>query len=108
MYIPSRLRQYLSCLPCHLVVNFSLQGKANLLRTFVANYAEITKGFMRFLKKWVPFLWDDFVQCSFDALKKELIYVPLLSPTDYRRDVLLNLTAAESTIYMVLVKEHFL
>jgi len=33
----------------------SLQGKENFLRRFIANYAEITKGFMRFLKKGVPF-----------------------------------------------------
>jgi len=40
----------------------SLQGKANFLRRFIANYAKITKGFMCLLKKGVPFLWDDFVQ----------------------------------------------
>jgi len=40
----------------------SLQGKANFLRQFIANYVEITKGFMRLLKKGVPFLWDDFAQ----------------------------------------------
>lgn len=39
----------------------SLQGKAHFLRRFIANYVEITKGFMRFLKKGVPFLWDDFM-----------------------------------------------
>ena len=35
----------------------SLQGKANFLRRFIVNYAEVTKGFMRFLKKGVPFFW---------------------------------------------------
>jgi hypothetical protein len=40
----------------------SLQGKANFLRCFVANYAEITKGFMRLLKKGVPFIWDEQAQ----------------------------------------------
>jgi hypothetical protein len=33
----------------------SLQGKANVLRRFIANYAEITKGFTHLLKKDVPF-----------------------------------------------------
>jgi hypothetical protein len=33
----------------------SLQGKENFLRHFIANYDEITKGFMRLLKKEVPF-----------------------------------------------------
>ena len=40
----------------------SLQGKANFLRRFIANYAEITKGFMRLLKKGVPFIWDNRAQ----------------------------------------------
>ncbi len=47
----------------------SLHGKENLLRQFIATYAEITKGFMRLLRKGVPFLWDNFAQQSFDALK---------------------------------------
>jgi len=73
----------------------NLQGKANFLRRFIANYVEVTKGFMRLLKEGIPFLWDDFVQRSFDALKKSLTSVPLLSPPDYSRDFLLYLIAAE-------------
>ena len=37
----------------------SLQGKANFLRRFIDNYAELTKGFMSILKIGVPFIWDD-------------------------------------------------
>jgi hypothetical protein len=37
----------------------SLQRKANFLQHFVAKYVEITKGFMRLLKKGVPFCWDE-------------------------------------------------
>jgi hypothetical protein len=40
----------------------SLQGKSNFLHRFIANYADITKGFMCLLKKGVPFIWDEFVQ----------------------------------------------
>ena len=47
----------------------SLQGKANFLHRFIVNYVEITSGFMRLLKKGVPFIWDDQAQWSFDALK---------------------------------------
>ena len=83
----------------------SLQGKSNFFRRFIVNYAEVTKGFMRLLKKGVPFLWDDFAQRSFDALKKALTSAPLLSPPDYSRDFLLYLAEAESTIGMVLVQE---
>ena len=35
----------------------SLQGKANFLRQFIANYAELTKGFMWLLKKGVYLGW---------------------------------------------------
>jgi hypothetical protein len=83
----------------------SLQGKENFLRRFVANYAEITKGFMHLLKKGVPFCWDEATQCSFDALKHALTSAPLLSPPDYGKDFLLYLVVAESTIDMVLVQE---
>jgi len=72
----------------------SLQGKTNFLRIFIINYAEITKGFMRLLKKGVPLFWDKFYQCLFDALKKALNSVPLLIPPDYSRDFLLYLPAA--------------
>jgi hypothetical protein len=83
----------------------SLQGKANFLRCFIANYAEITKGFLRLLKKDVPFFWDEAAQCSFDALKHALTTAPLLQPPNYNKDFLLYLAAVESTIGMVLVQE---
>jgi hypothetical protein len=83
----------------------SLQGNANFLRRFIANYAEITKCFMRLLKKDVPFLWDEAVQCSFDALKHTPTTAPLLRPPNYNKDFLLYLAATESTIGMVLVQE---
>ena len=69
------------------------------------NYVEITKGFMCFLMKGVPFFWDQFAQCSFDTLKKELTSAPLLSPPDYSRDFLLYIVTIESTIGMVLGQE---
>jgi hypothetical protein len=62
--------------PCIIPQLQSLQGKANFLRRFVANYAEITKGFMRLLKKWVPFCWDEATQCSFEVLKHALTFFP--------------------------------
>jgi hypothetical protein len=83
----------------------SLQGKANFLRRFIANYVEITKGFMHLLKKDIPFHWDDVAQCSFEALKHALTTVPLLQPPNYNKDFLLYLVATESTIDMVLVQE---
>jgi hypothetical protein len=82
-----------------------LQGKANFLQRFIANYAEITKGFMHLLKKDVPFYWDDTAQCSFDALKHALTTAPLLRQPNYNKYFLLYLAVTESTIGMVLVRE---
>jgi hypothetical protein len=67
--------------PCTILQLQSLQGKANFLRCFIANYAEITKGFMRLLKNDVPFHWNDAAQCSFDALKHALTDRPSTSAT---------------------------
>jgi hypothetical protein len=91
--------------PCTILQLQSLQGKVNFLRCFIANYAEITKGFMRLLKKDIPFFWYEVVQCSFNALNHALITAPLLRPPNYNKDFLLYLVAVESTIGMVLVQE---
>jgi hypothetical protein len=62
------------------------------------NYATITKGFMRLLKKDTPFIWDEQAQESFDALKKYLVSAPLLKPPDYSRDYFLYIITSEDTI----------
>eukprot|EP00253_Pinus_taeda_P002987 PITA_02987 len=82
----------------------SLQGKANFLRRFVPNYAEVAKGFTRLLKKDVPFHWDTVAQESFERLKGLLVSAPLLRPPNYHRDYTLYLAAADTTIGMVLVQ----
>jgi hypothetical protein len=91
--------------PCTIPQFQNLQGKANFLQRFIANYAEITKGFMSLLKKDVPFQWDEAAQCSFEALKHTLMSTPLLRPLNYNKDFLLYLATAELTISMVLVQE---
>ena len=83
----------------------SLQGKSNFLRSFIVNYAKITKGFMRLLKQDTPFVWDQIVQLTFEALKKALLSAPSLRPLDYSRDFILYLAASKSTIRVVLVQE---
>jgi hypothetical protein len=77
----------------------------NFLRCFIANYAEITKGFMHLLKKDVPFFWDEVAQHSFDTLKHALTTARLLWSPNYNKYFLLYMVAAESTIGMVLVQE---
>jgi hypothetical protein len=82
-----------------------LHGKANFLRRFIVNYANITKVFMHLLKKDTLFIWDEQDQKSFDALKKALVSAPLLKYPDYSRDHLLFIAASKETIGMVLVQE---
>jgi len=48
---------------------------------------------------------DEFLQRPFDALKKELVSAPFLSPLYYNIYLLLYLVVVESTIGMVLVQE---
>ena len=91
--------------PCTILQLQSLQGKANFLRLFIVNYAEITKGFMHLMKKDAPFFWEESAQCSLDTLKHTLTTAPLLRPPNYNKDFLLYLAATESTIGMVLVQE---
>lgn len=57
------------------------------------------------LKKRVPFIWDDWAQWSFDALKDDLISTPVISPPNYQEKFLLYLVAYVTTIGMVLVQD---
>jgi hypothetical protein len=61
---------------------------------------------MIFLQKDTPFIWDDIVQCSFDALKHALNNTPLFHPLDYAKEYILYLVSSTSTIAMVLVQEY--
>jgi hypothetical protein len=83
----------------------SLQGKANFLRCFIPNYAEITHGFTRLLKNDAEFVWDTVAKNAFESLKLSLTRALLLFPPDYSRDYFLYLAASEYTIGMVLVQE---
>jgi hypothetical protein len=82
-----------------------LQGKENFLRRFIPNYAELTLGFMRLLKKGSEFVWDTTANKYFESLKLSLTCTPLLFPPDYNRDYFLYLTASEYNIVMVLIQE---
>jgi hypothetical protein len=81
-----------------------LQGKANFLRCFIANYAKLTKGSMRLLKKGVPFVWDSQSQRSFDTLKCALTSTPVLQPPNYNQEFILYSATSDSSIGMVLVQ----
>ena len=76
-----------------------LQGMANFLQIFVVNFANLTRGFMRLLKKDTTFCWNERAQESFDALKRALASAPVISPPDYSRDLLLYVAASLETIH---------
>ena len=59
---------------------------------------------MHLLKKGVPFIWDDWAQRSFDALKDSLTSMPIISPPNYQKDFLLYLTSSDTAVGMVLVQ----
>jgi hypothetical protein len=59
---------------------------------------------MCLLKKRVPFIWDDWAQRSFNALKVALASTPVISPLNYQEDFFLYLVASDTTIGMVLVQ----
>ena len=77
----------------------------NLLRRFVVNFSNLTRGFMHLLKKKTTFCWDEWAQESFDALKRALASAPMISPPEYSRDFLLYVAVSMEMIGMVLVQE---
>jgi hypothetical protein len=68
------------------------------------NYANLTKSFMHILKKDPPFIWDERVEESSDALKKALVSTPVLKPPNYNRDYLIYIAASKGMLGMVLVQ----
>jgi hypothetical protein len=82
MVDPLKVEAILRLPPPHTIRQLpGLQGKANFLRRFIVNYANITKGFMGLLKD-TPFIWDERAQESFDDLKKKFVSTPLLKSAE--------------------------
>jgi hypothetical protein len=103
---PLKVKSILTLPPSNNLTQLqSLQGKENFLCRFICNYVKITKGFMRLLHKYAPFIWDATTQCSFDDLKHALMNTPLLHPPNYAKDYILYLVSFASIIAMVLVQE---
>ena len=73
MVDPLKVKSNLSLPPPNNLTQLqSLQGKTNFLRRFIPNYAEITRGFTRLLKKGSEFIWDTIANNAFEALKLSL------------------------------------
>ena len=60
---------------------------------------------MHLLKKYMPFIWHERSQESFDALKRALEMAPMLSPPDYSCEFLIYVVVSQEIIGMVLVQE---
>ena len=69
------------------------------------NFSNLTKGFMRLLKKDTTFCWDEHAQEFFHGLKRDLASTPMLIPPDYRHDFFIYVAVSMETIGMVLVQE---
>ena len=101
-----RVEAILQMSPPHNIRHLQcLQGMENFLQIFMVNFANLTKGFIRLLKKDTPFNWDERAQDSFDALKRALASTPVLSPPDYGREFFIYVVTSMETIGMVLVQE---
>ena len=77
----------------------------NFLLRFIINFANLTRGFMRLLKKDTTFCWDKWAQESFDVLKQSLTSAPVISTPDYSRDFLLYAAVSMEMISMVFIQE---
>ena len=71
----------------------------------MVNFSNLTKGFMRLLKKDTPFFWNERAQESFDALKQALASAPMLSAPKYSRDFFIYVATSMETVGMVLVQD---
>eukprot|EP00253_Pinus_taeda_P015798 PITA_15798 len=97
---PTKVQAILDLLPpLNLLQLQRLQGKANFLRSFIPNYAELARGFTHLLKKEVPFHWDQVAQASFDALKDSLIIASLMYAPNYQKYYYLYLMQIQPLAY---------
>ena len=83
---PSKNIRHLQC----------LQGMENFLQRFVVKFANLTRGFMRLLKKDTTFCWDE----------RALASASVISHPDYSHDFLLYVVVCMETIGMVLVQDN--
>ena len=81
-----------------------LQGKANFLRRFIPNYAEMAKGFTQLLKKGFPSIATKLHKLLLMLLSNTLVQASLMYPPNYQNDYFLYIVTTETTIAMVLVQ----
>jgi hypothetical protein len=73
-------------------------GFANFYRRFVRNFSKIVAPITRFLKKDVPFQWDDAAKMAFRDLKKSFASEPTLFHFDLSKPCTLETDASKYAI----------
>eukprot|EP00253_Pinus_taeda_P004273 PITA_04273 len=67
----------------------SFLGKANFIRRFIPNYAEIAKPIQSLLKKDAKFVWQEDDKKAFQEIKCAIARAPVLVSPDYSKDFMI-------------------
>ena len=77
-------------------------GLANYYTKFAKVFAKMTSPLHDLTKKGTKFVWTEACQIAFDALKKALTEVPILSYPDFTQPFLLYTNGSDDALGMVL------
>ena len=72
----------------------SVLGFAGYFRSFIKDYALITKPLARLCSKVVPFEWTSVEQGAFEELKRRAMDIPFLAHIDYTKELVLRTDAS--------------
>ena len=84
----------------------SFLGKVNVLRRFIANFAEVVKYINNMLKKENTFEWSTKAKQSFVSIKQALSEAPILVIPNFDKDFMLFSFASEHNIAGVLLQKN--
>jgi len=77
-------------------------GHAGLYRWFIKDFSKIDRPLTNLLTKDVPFNFNDECFCSWEKLKKELIFAPIISAPDWMQPFEIMCDASNFAISIVL------
>ncbi|XP_012830533.1 PREDICTED: uncharacterized protein LOC105951629 [Erythranthe guttata] len=83
----------------------SLAGKVVALARFISRMADKSLPFFKILRKTAQFEWNNECQLAFDALKRSLICLPILSTPEKGETLFVYLSVGDESISSVLFKE---
>ena len=84
----------------------SLQGKLAYIRRFISNLAERCQPFSRFMKKDVPFKWDEACRNAFESIKTYLLNPPVLQAPIQGWPLILYIAVQEQSLGVLLAQEN--